>query len=67
MPGTVLLLKVAAGERVNAGQPLLVVEAMKMEHTVVAPIDGAVAELAVHAGQQVRLGQQLAVVAPLQE
>ncbi|MFI9384244.1 biotin carboxylase N-terminal domain-containing protein [Kutzneria sp. NPDC052558] len=67
MPGTVLLLKVAAGERVTAGQPLLVVEAMKMEHTVVAPIDGAVAELAVHAGQQVRLGQQLAVVAPLQE
>jgi acetyl-CoA/propionyl-CoA carboxylase biotin carboxyl carrier protein len=67
MPGTVLLLRVAAGEKVNAGQPLLVVEAMKMEHTVVAPIDGAVAELAVHAGQQVRLGQQLAVVAPLQE
>jgi acetyl-CoA/propionyl-CoA carboxylase, biotin carboxylase, biotin carboxyl carrier protein len=67
MPGTVLLLRVAAGEQVSAGQPLLVVEAMKMEHTVVAPIDGAVAELAVHAGQQVRLGQQLAVVAPLQE
>jgi len=64
---TVLLLRVAAGEQVSAGQPLLVVEAMKMEHTVVAPIDGAVAELAVHAGQQVRLGQQLAVVAPLQE
>jgi 3-methylcrotonyl-CoA carboxylase alpha subunit len=67
MPGTVLLLKVAAGDHVKAGQPLLVVEAMKMEHTVVAPIDGAVAELAVHAGQQVRLGQRLAVVAPLQE
>jgi acetyl-CoA/propionyl-CoA carboxylase, biotin carboxylase, biotin carboxyl carrier protein len=64
MPGTVLAVKVAAGERVRAGQPLLIVEAMKMEHTVSAPADGVVAELAAAPGQQVSLDQVLAVVDP---
>jgi acetyl-CoA/propionyl-CoA carboxylase biotin carboxyl carrier protein len=44
-----------------------VVEAMKMEHTVVAPVDGVLAEVNVHAGQQVALDQTLAVVVPHQE
>jgi acetyl-CoA/propionyl-CoA carboxylase biotin carboxyl carrier protein len=64
MPGTVLVVRVAHGERVRAGQPMLVVEAMKMEHTVVAPIDGVVAELDVRAGAQVALDQRVALVLP---
>ena len=67
MPGTVLVVKVAAGDVVRAGAPLLVVEAMKMEHTVTAPIDGVVSELPVRAGQQVALDETLAVVTPQEE
>jgi acetyl-CoA/propionyl-CoA carboxylase biotin carboxyl carrier protein len=67
MPGTVLVVKVAAGDVVKAGTPLLVVEAMKMEHTVTAPIDGVVSELPVRAGQQVALDETLAVVMPQEE
>ena len=48
----------------TAGTPLLVVEAMKMEHVLTAPIDGTVTELAVTTGQQVRLDETLAVVTP---
>ncbi|MGW5720443.1 acetyl/propionyl/methylcrotonyl-CoA carboxylase subunit alpha [Amycolatopsis sp. NPDC003865] len=67
MPGTVLVVKVAAGDVVKAGTPLLVVEAMKMEHTVTAPIDGVVSELPVRAGHQVALDETLAVVTPHEE
>jgi acetyl-CoA/propionyl-CoA carboxylase biotin carboxyl carrier protein len=67
MPGTVLVVKVAVGEQVAAGAPLLVVEAMKMEHTLVAPVDGVVSELLVQAGQQVALDETLAVVTPPEE
>ncbi|SHF30465.1 acetyl-CoA carboxylase biotin carboxylase subunit [Streptoalloteichus hindustanus] len=67
MPGTVLVVKVAAGDAVVAGQPLLIVEAMKMEHTITAPVDGVVSELHARAGQSVGLGQPLAVVAPHEE
>jgi acetyl-CoA/propionyl-CoA carboxylase biotin carboxyl carrier protein len=62
MPGTVLSVKVTIGEHVEAGQPLLVVEAMKMEHVVTAPAAGVIAELPVRAGAQVALDQVLAVV-----
>ncbi|WP_431928149.1 acetyl-CoA carboxylase biotin carboxylase subunit [Amycolatopsis tucumanensis] len=62
MPGTVLVVKVAQGDVVSAGAPLLVVEAMKMEHTLVAPVDGVVEELRVQVGQQVALDETLAVV-----
>ena len=64
MPGTVLAVKTASGERVRAGQPLLIVEAMKMEHTVSAPVDGVVADLTVTVGQQVGLDETLAVISP---
>ncbi|MFC4853613.1 biotin carboxylase N-terminal domain-containing protein [Actinophytocola glycyrrhizae] len=67
MPGTVLVVKAAAGDVVAAGAPLVVVEAMKMEHTVTAPVDGVVTELHVRAGQQVALNQPLAVVTPQEE
>jgi len=64
MPGTVLVVRVEQGERVDAGQPLLVVEAMKMEHTITAPVAGVVTDLPVSAGQKVALDEVLAVVTP---
>ncbi|WP_026401927.1 acetyl/propionyl/methylcrotonyl-CoA carboxylase subunit alpha [Actinomadura rifamycini] len=62
MPGTVLAVKAAEGDRVAEGQPLVVVEAMKMEHTVTAPVAGVVAKLPVRAGVQVALDAVLAVI-----
>jgi 3-methylcrotonyl-CoA carboxylase alpha subunit len=62
MPGTVLAVHVTEGGQVTAGQPLLIVEAMKMEHVVTAPADGVVAELTARVGQQVRLDEALAVI-----
>ena len=64
MPGTVLAVKATRGERVRSGQPLLIVEAMKMEHTVSAPADGVLTELAALVGQQVALDETLAVISP---
>jgi propionyl-CoA carboxylase alpha chain len=62
MPGTVVRVGVAVGEKVTAGQGLVWLEAMKMEHTISAPADGVLVELSVAAGQQVELGAVLAVV-----
>ncbi len=62
MPGTVLVVKAAEGDRVTAGQPLLIVEAMKMEHTLTAPVDGVLAELRARPGQSVELDAILAKV-----
>ena len=45
MPGTVTVVQVSVGDEVTAGTPLLVVEAMKMEHVLTAPVAGTVAEL----------------------
>ncbi|MGH3760469.1 biotin/lipoyl-containing protein, partial [Actinophytocola sp.] len=67
MPGTVLVVRAAVGDAVTAGTPLVVVEAMKMEHTVTSPVDGVLTELNVRAGQQVALNQPLAVVTPPEE
>ncbi|GII54672.1 acetyl/propionyl-CoA carboxylase subuit alpha [Planotetraspora thailandica] len=64
MPGTVLVVKAAEGDQVAAGQPLLVVEAMKMEHTVTAPADGVLTELRARTGQTVELDAVLAKVTP---
>jgi 3-methylcrotonyl-CoA carboxylase alpha subunit len=64
MPGTVLAVKATRGERVRSGQPLLIVEAMKMEHTVSAPADGVLTELTALVGQQVALDETLAVIIP---
>ncbi|HVQ50913.1 MAG TPA: biotin carboxylase N-terminal domain-containing protein [Mycobacterium sp.] len=62
MPGSVLRVGAAVGDTVTAGQPLIWLEAMKMEHTVTAPSDGVLAELNVDAGQQVDVGAVLARV-----
>jgi propionyl-CoA carboxylase alpha chain len=62
MPGNVVRLGAAVGEAVNAGQPLVWLEAMKMEHTITAPADGVLVELNVSAGQQVEVGAVLARV-----
>ncbi|KOV95739.1 acetyl-COA carboxylase [Streptomyces sp. NRRL WC-3723] len=64
MPGTVTVVKVAVGDEVAAGQSLLVVEAMKMEHVISAPHAGTVAELDVTPGTTVAMDQVLAVIAP---
>ncbi|CAL9442566.1 Acetyl-_propionyl-coenzyme A carboxylase alpha chain [Streptomyces sp. enrichment culture] len=64
MPGTVTVVKVAVGDKVAAGQSLLVVEAMKMEHVISAPHAGTVAELDVSPGTTVAMDQVLAVVTP---
>ncbi|MEU1037087.1 biotin carboxylase N-terminal domain-containing protein [Streptomyces sp. NPDC005907] len=64
MPGTVTVVKVAVGDEVSAGQALLVVEAMKMEHVVSAPHAGTVSELDVTPGSTVAMDQVLAVVTP---
>ncbi|WP_405412832.1 acetyl-CoA carboxylase biotin carboxylase subunit [Streptomyces rubiginosohelvolus] len=65
MPGTVTVVKVAVGDEVEAGQSLLVVEAMKMEHVISAPHAGTVTELDVSAGATVAMDQVLAVVVPV--
>ncbi|HYN13086.1 MAG TPA: acetyl/propionyl/methylcrotonyl-CoA carboxylase subunit alpha [Burkholderiales bacterium] len=53
MPGRVIKLMVGAGTKVTKGQPLLILEAMKMEHTITAPADGVVKEIHYAAGEQV--------------
>jgi propionyl-CoA carboxylase alpha chain len=62
MPGTVVRVAVAIGDTVTLGQPLLWLEAMKMEHQISAPADGVVSELNVTPGQQVDVGAVLAIV-----
>jgi 3-methylcrotonyl-CoA carboxylase alpha subunit len=59
MPGKVIALAVAAGAKVHKGATLLVMEAMKMEHTLVAPADGVVAEYLYAVGDQVAEGAAL--------
>ncbi|WP_328669245.1 acetyl/propionyl/methylcrotonyl-CoA carboxylase subunit alpha [Streptomyces sp. NBC_00328] len=67
MPGTVTVVKVAVGDEVTAGQSLLVVEAMKMEHVISAPHAGTVSELDVTPGTTVAMDQILAVITPVEE
>jgi len=59
MPGQVVAFKVAVGDSVKKGEPLAVIEAMKIEHTITAPTDGLVAELLFAAGDLVADGDEL--------
>lgn len=61
MPGKVIAIHVTAGAPVKVGDPLLVVEAMKMEHTITAPFDGEVSEINYAQGDQVNEGDQLII------
>jgi biotin carboxyl carrier protein len=62
MPGAVLALHVAPGQAVVAGDPVVTLEAMKMEHVVAAPAAGRVGEVTVAVGDQVVRGQSLATL-----
>jgi acetyl-CoA/propionyl-CoA carboxylase biotin carboxyl carrier protein len=64
MPGTVTVVEVVEGQQVSVGTRLLVLEAMKMEHVLTAPIDGVVRELTVSPGRTVERGAVVAVVGP---
>jgi propionyl-CoA carboxylase alpha chain len=62
MPGTVVAVRVAVGDRVAAGDVILVLEAMKIEQAIRAPAAGVVALVAAAAGERVEAGRVLAVV-----
>ncbi|MFA3918663.1 ATP-binding protein [Ruegeria hyattellae] len=64
MPGVVLNIECKQGDRVAAGDILLVMEAMKMQHRIVAPISGQVAQIGVTAGQQLDAGTEIAEITP---
>jgi propionyl-CoA carboxylase alpha chain len=62
MPGSVVRVNVAVGDHVRAGEPMLWLEAMKMQHRIHAPVDGVVSELLVSEGQQIEFGAVMAIV-----
>ncbi|MGH2871857.1 MAG: acetyl-CoA carboxylase biotin carboxyl carrier protein subunit, partial [Solirubrobacteraceae bacterium] len=62
MPGQVLLVNAIAGDTVAAGDTLVVLESMKMELALAAPVDGVLSEVSVAAGERVTLDQPLARV-----
>jgi len=62
MPGRVVKVLVGPGQKVEAGQPLIMLEAMKMENELRTPTEGTVSEIAVGEGDVVTTGQKLAVV-----
>jgi acetyl-CoA/propionyl-CoA carboxylase, biotin carboxylase, biotin carboxyl carrier protein len=64
MPGAVIRVHAAVGQSVGAGDPVVTLEAMKMEHVVAAPIPGRVVDVRVRAADQVSRGQLLAIIEP---
>jgi 3-methylcrotonyl-CoA carboxylase alpha subunit len=64
MPGKVIAFLAQAGQTVKQGQPLAVMEAMKMEHTIAAPRDGTIGQLLYAVGDQVLEGEELLTLAP---
>jgi biotin carboxyl carrier protein len=62
MPGKIVATPAKPGDTVTKGQPVVVLEAMKMEHALVAPFDGVVGEIGVAVGDQVAADTVLAVV-----
>ena len=64
MPGKLVSFAVKVGEKVAKGQPLAIMDAMKMEHTIASPAVGTVAELLYAPGDQVAEGAELLKLAP---
>ncbi|KKM12546.1 hypothetical protein SY88_03180 [Clostridiales bacterium PH28_bin88] len=62
LPGTISDIKVSAGQQVEAGQVVMILEAMKMENEVTAPVSGQIAEILVNKGQSVTAGDPLLVI-----
>jgi biotin carboxyl carrier protein len=62
MPGVVVSVEAELGERVEAGSVLLTIEAMKMEHTIVAPISGRVTTARVVVGDRVGMDEEIIVI-----
>lgn len=67
MPGRIVSVLVKAGQSVKAGEPVIIVEAMKMENELTAPIEGEVTSIAVGPDQAVDAGQTLCVIEPASE
>ena len=65
IPGVVVAVSVKPGQAVVRGQPLVVIEAMKTEHSLIAPFDGMVEAVRVSVGEQVDEGAVVALVAPM--
>ncbi|MBM9531175.1 acetyl-CoA carboxylase biotin carboxyl carrier protein subunit [Desulfoprunum benzoelyticum] len=63
MPGTILEVKVQAGDQIAKGQLLMILEAMKMENEILAPHDGTIAEVRAVKGASVNAGDPLVVFA----
>jgi biotin carboxyl carrier protein len=63
MPGRVISVRAAEGEAVRAHQAIVIIEAMKMEHAVVAPSDGVLTSVNVTDGQQVQRGDLIGEIA----
>jgi biotin carboxyl carrier protein len=62
MPGTILHIKKNAGEAVKKGEPVMILEAMKMENEIIAPRDGVIAQIVAAKGASVNTGDVLAVL-----
>ena len=67
LPGVVAAVKVSIGQQVSAGEVLMVIEAMKMEHSIAAPYDGTVAAIGFAAGDRVPEGSQLLELTPQEQ
>lgn len=63
MPGNILAIQVELGNRVKKGQALVILEAMKMENEIVAPVDGVVTHVAISKGQTIETGTLLVQIA----
>jgi len=63
MPGTIIDVKVNVGDAVKAGQPIVILEAMKMENDIVAPVDGKVTSIVVKKGDTVNSNDTIATIA----
>ncbi len=62
LPGVVVKILVSVGDEIRAGDPIMVVESMKMENEIVSPYDGVVREIRVKEGQRIEAGDVLAVI-----